>query len=142
MKTQTFNPELEATLQYVPDFQSSVFTITGLGEQLVPLAEEIQAAEAQPVKSPAQTAVKAAVTSFEPKEQYLNLGNLEPRQEARMALKALAWDIKTLGRNNEYRRFKERVAAEKALAMDMELGLVQSVHCRLHERMLDKTKAV
>lgn len=86
--------------------------------------------------SAAVSHVEAPVAVPEPKEQYLNLGTLEPRQEARMALRALAWDIRTLGRNNEYRRFKQRVAEEKALAMDMELGLVQRVHCRLHERML------
>lgn len=142
MKTQEFNPALEAELVYTPSFQASQFTVVGLGETLLPLAEEIKAAEAMPAKHMAVAAIQAVQTAPEPKAEYLNLGNLDSRTEARLSLKALAWDIKTFGRNNEYRRFKERVAAEKALAMDMELGLVQSVHCRLHERMLDKTKAV
>jgi hypothetical protein len=127
-----FNPEAEAVLTFVPAFQSSTFTVTGLGESLLPIAEAIE--HSQPM--PSQTNVEAPKTVSEPVEQYINLGTLDGRTEARMSLKALAWDIKTLGRNNEYRRFKERVAQEKALAIDMELGLVQSVHCRLHERML------
>jgi hypothetical protein len=129
-----FNPELDGVLTYVPDFQDKPFTVTGLGEALLPIAEQVERSLAHVAVSHVQP---PRIVS-EPTEQYLNLGALHPRQEARMALKALAWDIKTLGRNNEYRRFKERVAAEKVLAMDMELGLVQSVHCRLHERMLKR----
>lgn len=140
MKTHTPNVDPTQRVELTTDLNGHPFVIAGDYEAIMPLYEEAMT-QPQPVMA-RQTVVEAPKIVSEPVEQYINLGNLDGRTEARMALKALAWDIKTFGRNNEYRRFKEAVAAEKALAMDMELGLVQRVHCRLHERLLDKTKSV
>jgi hypothetical protein len=91
----------------------------------------------------AQVAVKAAVTPVEApqpvvedKPAYIDLASLSDREIARMSLKAFKYDVLTFGRNQQYKRFKARVAEEKDLATDMQLGLVQQVHCRLHEKLL------
>jgi hypothetical protein len=59
---EQFNPEAEAVLTFVPAFQSSTFTVTGLGESLLPIAEAIE--HSQPM--PSQTNVEAPKTVSEP----------------------------------------------------------------------------
>lgn len=71
-----------------------------------------------------------------PQEQYVNLGDLDERTAARLALKCWVRDVRNLGRTHKYAEFKQRRWEEQNAAFDMEVGLVQSIHCRLHEKAL------
>jgi hypothetical protein len=135
----------EAELVIGLPFQATPFTISGQTEALVPIATAAyKAAERDEVRQTrnvaAQKLVEATVTVAQPETQYVNLADLNSHQAAHMALKALAYDIKTFGRDNKYNRFMERLHQEQDLKMDMELGLVQRVHCRLHEKMLTEKR--
>lgn len=119
------------------------FTITGDPEILQPMADEAMAYDRRhPVGKPAVSHVEAPKTVSSPQPEYLSLADLDERTAARRALKAFGHDIVTLGRTRLYRQFKEKLHAEQDAKVMMELGIVDAVHCRLHERVVAKARGV
>ena len=129
-ETVPFNPQAEAVLQYVPDFQSTVFTVTGLGEQLEPLAEHIQALEAAPVPKTHNVASKAGKAVLEASTQPTELTG------RRATIAAKLYDL--VNGSNMYDLLKQKRQDEADLAMARKLGLMSTVFCQKHERELAK----
>jgi hypothetical protein len=133
MKTQTFNPEQEATLTYVPDFQDSTFTVTGLGEALLPIVEAV--AEAP---RPAAKAVEVPVVAVQVQNQYTDLSELPSRQIARMKLRSRVYDM--IHRTNMTELLTERINEDRDVAFARSLGLVGVTHCQKHEKAVAKLR--
>jgi hypothetical protein len=126
MKTvETFNPEQEAVLTYVPAFQNSEFVVTGVGETLVPIAAAIQALEtAEPAKrrNVASIAVEAVQTAP------------EALTGRRATIAAKFYDL-THG-SSMYDLLMQKRRDERDLAMAKKLGLITTDRCAKHERQL------
>lgn len=137
MKTQEFNPALEAELVYTPSFQANPMTITGLGETLLPLAEEIKAAEAVPTVEPAK-APQAPVMPVAPQNQYIDMSELKGREIARKKLTARFYD--TFHGTNMYGMLVDRINEDRDIAFARGLGIIGVTHCAKHEKAVAKLR--
>lgn len=125
---QPFNPEAEAVLTLIPEYQDTPFVITGLGEQLLPIAEAVQAAEsAAPVKrrNVASVAVEAATQA--PEAPQVLSGR-------RATITAKLHDL--VNGTNMYDLLLQKRAEERDLAMAKKLGLITTDRCAKHDRQL------
>lgn len=137
MKTpNTFNPEAEAVLQYVPDFQTSTFTVTGLGETLLPIAESIKADEAQPVRAVAH--VETPLDRVTIQNAYEDLSTLAPRETIRRKISAFIYDKRN--GTNMLDLLNERIADDRDVAFARNLGILGVTHCAKHEKAVAKLK--
>lgn len=132
-----FNPEQEAVLQYVPDFQSATFTVVGLGETLLPLAEEIQVAEATTPIAPV-TAVQPTQLVETPKPAYEDFSTLEAREVLRRKINARFYD--TFHRTNMYGLLVDRINEDRDVAFARGLGILGVTHCAKHEKAVAKLR--
>lgn len=130
-KQEQFNPEQEAILQYVPDFQTSTFTVTGLGEQLEPLAEEIKAMEAAAPIAPV-AANKVPVTAPKPELAYEDFSTLPGRQIARMKVSSFLYD--TFHGTNMLDLLNDRINDDRNVRFAREIGLLGVTRCAKHEK--------
>lgn len=140
MKTHTPNVDPTQRVELTTDLNGSPFVIAGDYEAIMPLYEEAMS-QPQPVIA-RQTNLEAPVDVPKPEPDYLNLAELSGRTAARMALKAYWHDITTLGRTSLYRQFKEKLHEEQDLQAMVDLHIVDSVHCRLHEKQLAKARGL
>jgi hypothetical protein len=134
----TPNPDVAELTTYI-DGQAEPLLIRGDYETLQEVAGKYGTGHKPAAHKAAVKAVEATTAA---PEQYINLGALDERTAARMALKCLGRDIRNFGRTHKYQEFKQRRWAEQNAAFDMEVGLVDAVHCRLHERVLAKSSGL
>lgn len=136
----SYEPNQPMELTYIPEWNNGKpFIIHDTYEALAPYAETLKQQDTKVVAPKPLPAPKAVEVAAEP---YINLADLSDRQIARMSMAAIKYDIRTRGRNQEYRRFKARVAEEQDVAMDMRLGIIQSIHCRLHEKQIARARGI
>jgi hypothetical protein len=133
---EQFNPEAEAVLTFVPAFQSSTFTVTGIGESLLPIAEAIE--HSQPLVT--ETAPQAPVTPVQTQNQYIDMSELGSRQIARKKLTARFYDL--THRTNMYGLLVDRINEDRDVAFARGLGLISTTHCLKHEKAVSKLRGM
>jgi hypothetical protein len=128
MSKEQFNPDLEAELTFIPAFQDTPMTITGVGETLVPIAAAIQAAEAAPAPRTNKVTSMAGKAAVEAPEQPETLTG------RRATIAAKFYDL-THG-SSMYDLLMQKRRDERDLAMAKKLGLITTDRCAKHERQL------
>ncbi len=127
------------TAELHTEFNGTPFIVRGEAEDIMAVAATMPINEPVPVHPVSVS--KALQTRVEAKPHYVNLAELSGRQAARYALRALKHDALSLGRTSLYRQFKDRLHEEQDLQAMVDLGIVQSVHCRLHEKQLERARS-
>jgi hypothetical protein len=124
-----FNPNQEAVLQYVPDFQTSSFTIVGLGETLLPIAEAVERSQTHETVQHASHVAKTAVA-----------GAMEAVELTghRATIAAKLHDLR-FG-THMLDALRERRALERDLRFAGSLGLLTDEVCAKHRKALDQVK--
>jgi hypothetical protein len=133
---EQFNPEAEAVLTFVPAFQSSTFTVTGIGESLLPIAEAIE--HSQPM--PSQTNVEAPSAAPTPKVEYIDLSTLAPKEVLRRKISSWVYDRQH--GTNMLGLLNERIKDDRNVRFARDLGLISSTHCLKHEKAVAKLKSL
>lgn len=119
------------------------FVIRGDEEDLTALAHKMLATDMQrAARKPAVSHVEAPSIATNPKPESLSLADLNAREIARLERKAWMHDIKSLGRTSMHKLFIEKLHEERDAKAMMELGIVEAVHCRLHERVVAKARGL
>lgn len=137
MKTK-FNPNQEAILTYTPDFQSQPFTVTGLGESLLPVVAAVESL--QPVQTMKDTAPVPKPIQTGPENVYVDFSALPTRIVARKKLQARMYDL--LHRTTMYDALVERIEEDRDISFARDLGILGVTRCAKHERAVSKLRGI
>lgn len=129
---EQFNPEQEAELVYTPSFQSAPFTVTGLGEALLPIAEAVEREQTSRVQNVAAATIKTAQTALETATAPTELTG------HRATIAAKLHDLR-FG-THMLDELRERRAIERDLRFAGKLGLLTDEVCAKHRKALDQVK--
>jgi hypothetical protein len=137
---EQFNPEQEAELTYFPEWNNGQpFVIRDIGESLLPLAEEIKAAEATaPTRH--QTAVQPAQQVVATRPAYEDFNALAPREVLRRKINASWFDL--LHKTNMRELLQERIDDDRNVAFARDLGLLSVTRCAKHEKAVSKLRGL
>lgn len=137
-KEQPIDLDQELTLEYVPAFQSGTFVVTGDPENVLPLAEAVQAEEKAGAVKHASHVRKAGQTALETVTAPMQSG-----------LGRVALDIKTVAYDKAfgtdfYEALRQKRADERNLRFATKIGLISitDTTCRKHQAAIAKMRGL
>lgn len=130
---EQFNPEQEAVLTYVPDFQSTPFTVTGLGESLLPIAEAVEREQVSRVSKVSALMVKTAQAASETA--------VEPELTGLRATIAAKMHDLRFG-THMFEALQDKRDTERDLKFAGSLGLLTDEVCAKHRKALDEVRTL